>query len=377
MLLLSNFLFAIYVSCSACFGQDAKIYVIVDGKTITDPASLLSNVAFLSEASVAKEMSLDDSQTREMNALLNETRGMPSSVFFSIPAPPLETRRLLKEGILQERENRIKDILDPNQRERLQQIIYQIEVSRAGLGNAIVEGFLGRDVGIEDFEKHGLTIILDALQIEVNNAKSKLLKSSQQEILEELSEAQRQMFPNVVGRRFHFRETAKERILRKRNEESLLVRKLPDPESLLEVCFFLELGCVCEELNISVDPIQIRKLRRQFPRSESDGSGFKSAISSIISRDQIARLKQIGYQWEIVKIGLGSAIANGFLGKALGLTEDARQALQGKLSAIDMTAEQGILQLETAARDRFIAELTPRQREKASQLIGKPFSYRE
>ena len=358
------------------------IFQITDGMTITDPASLIDNVAYLRDEAVETEVGLDDSQKKEIRGFLSSTKGAPSVVY--TPFDKIIPRRTTEERaerdsnyqqILLERERRANDILDPAQQERLRQIVYQIEISRAGLGEAIMEGFLGRDVGVEDYEKPALRIIYDALQIEVTAAKNRVTRIAIEEVLAELTQSQRELFPKVFGKPFQFREDGMERISRLVSTQSNVWRKMPSPESVQNSWELLKNKSVSVEVSLSED--EYKKALNLMTKSNLNRESKTREFSFIVSPEKIERLKQIGYQLEVVRMGLGSAIAKGFLGKALSFTDVQQVEMTERLMKIDVKLSEDVFLIESAARDRFFRELTREQRGRAIKLVGKPFAFRE
>lgn len=100
-------------------------------------------------------------------------------------------------------------------------------------------------------------------------------------------------------------------------------------------------------------------------------------LDEVLTPNQWKRLREIAYQVEISRLGLGIAIAHGRLGRDIGVTENQVTNLQEKASKIQRKAEQEILKILIAAQKELLAELSPEQRDKANECLGMPFVFRD
>ena len=342
------------------------------GKSIADPKSILNITAFLRDETVANELRLDDVQRKEIMALLDETSGQPGglSMRFGDIKPSRDEARVLFETLRLAREARVRDTLDPLQLERLEQIVRHIEVSRVEFATALLSGFLGQDAGIQEFEKPALTISFDSIQSEFVKAKAIIAKSSQDEILSLLSEDQRKLFPILMGKRFELHETPGEKLRRLAAESTIGI--VPDPESFFDSCVLLVNREIVDELGISEEKlayvVRTRKARHGEKESAND-----SKLSDLFASSQKERLKQIVYQLEMARRGLGSALAKGFLGRAIGVSESQRPVLIEKATIIDSKSKEVLSKLEDETRKKLMGKLSSAQIQAVTNLLGKPF----
>ncbi len=395
-------LLIVALACKYSYGQGAAsktnaptlrdILSVSTGKSITDPNSVLNTVSFLRSDLIVKEIGLDDGQKLEIKALLDETSGQPNSVTFGpfISKIPLSQRKSRSQEekeastasakiIRLEREQRINEILDPIQRDRLKQIVYHIEIVRIGLGPALLEGFLGQDAGIEEFEKPALTISFETLQAEFMKSKSIIMEAAQKEILELLTEEQGKLLPLVMGKPFALREDTLERFQRLDRERQFGM--VPDPQSLIESIVLLKNKSIANELGLSEDVVvSIDRIvkDRSASKDRIDASLIvERKVDSMLTLSQKQRLKQIAYRQEVARRGLAASISQGFLGRAIGIDESQRSVLLKKLQSIESKTDEALNQLEDAAKNKFVSQLSSINRQAVTNLLGQPFRFRE
>ena len=88
---------------------------------------------------------------------------------------------------------------------------------------------------------------------------------------------------------------------------------------------------------------------------------------------QKERLKQIVYQLEVARRGFGFAIADGFLGKAIGVSDSQRVELKEKAKSLESKTKVALGAIEEEARKRLLGNLSKAQRKAVTTLLGKPF----
>ena len=354
---------------------------VAEGRAITDPNSILKTVSLLRDESVVKALQLDDVQKTEIVKLLDETRGQPGIVFFpkvtiingvkDRELIPKEEIELMSAVIQRQREQVIREILDPMQCDRLAQIAYNIEVHRAGLASAILDGFLGESAGVEQAERTALAATFELLQSEYANAKSAIMESSENEILAFLTESQRKSIRQVIGKALVLKETHLEKLVRIRN---LRVSDLPDPESVVDSCRLLDNRSILEELDLSqIKTASVLKIRKSKYKNESEKSLIEDKIRNLLAPDRVARLRQIAYQLEVAKLGFGATIAKGFLGKAINIEDSQRESILAKLPEIELRNRDSLRQLEILAKNKMMSLLSENKRRTIVNLLGDAF----
>ncbi len=102
-----------------------------------------------------------------------------------------------------------------------------------------------------------------------------------------------------------------------------------------------------------------------------------AAIEEILQPDQIARLKQVAYQTEVTRIGLGEALTSGRLGHDVGVHENQFTNIVDKAKKAEARAAAAIAKIRQQAQDEVLQELTAEQRTKAGELLGPAFYFRD
>jgi hypothetical protein len=179
-------------------------------------------------------------------------------------------------------------------------------------------------------------------------------------------------------------------------------KSIPNPEKRLELAALLANNSVIGDIGLSDESkVSIRGLLEENHGSLSvpvltfDGDGpqpsaaelasqvaefcrsNEAKLNDIIDPIEMERLKQIAYQLEITRIGLGKSLTNGFLGEHIGVEESQRSALQTKSDNVEGIAFEKIAQLKAAARSELFAELTSMQQGQLSLLLGATFLFRD
>ncbi len=366
-----------YASSSGPGRSDPKgeTILLATGKSIPNPNFVLRTVGFLRDESIVNELRLDDAQRREIKALLDETSGQPS-IIQERPREKHATKEDMEawaNSIIKRRETRAKEILDPIQIARLEQIVRQVEVSRVGFANAILQGFLGQDAGVQDNEKPALEISFDAIKSEYARLRAAIANESQKELLSLLSEDQRLRIPRLLGKPFEMHEEPIEKLRRLATEKVSGI--VPDPESLIDSRILLKNQSVVDELKLTNEQL-VFSMGAILTR-KSDGESMEGTFRSKFEPSQLERLKQIVYQLEVARSGFGVAIADGYLGKAIDISDSQRPQLREKAKEIVGQTKAVLDELEEATRRKLLSHLTNTQRQELTKLLGKPFKLDE
>lgn len=110
---------------------------------------------------------------------------------------------------------------------------------------------------------------------------------------------------------------------------------------------------------------------------EENRAQAEDAIEEILLPEQMDRIRQLAYQVEISRTGMGEALVSGRLGKEIGVYDDQKQELAERAAKIEAEAKLAILAIKSQARAKLFKELTPEQRKKAEALLGDYFEYEE
>ena len=119
-----------------------------------------------------------------------------------------------------------------------------------------------------------------------------------------------------------------------------------------------------------------------------DGSAFaeiqeknqeeaESALEEILLPEQMERIHQLAYQVEVSQEGIGESLANGRLGKEIGVYEQQKRDLLLKAEELKAQVDAAVVRIHAQARAKLFEDLTPEQRKKAQELLGDYFHYKE
>ncbi len=115
-----------------------------------------------------------------------------------------------------EAEAAIEEILLPEQLDRIRQLAYQIEVSQEGLGESLVNGRLGREIGVHDDQKQSLTDRAAKIEAEARQAILEIQAAARAKLFKELTPEQRKQAEELLGDYFDYQEPSLGQQLRKR-----------------------------------------------------------------------------------------------------------------------------------------------------------------
>ncbi len=176
--------------------------------SIPNPAYDLSVVDLFSNKSVAKEIGLSDKAIKELNALKEEAGGSLSSPMVAFDGTPSDEEAALivtsMRALVVKNKKRINEILEPSQIGRLRQIVYQLEIARVGLEEALTDGYFGKAIGITDAQKPALMIYAQLIDKTASEELMKILSVAMEELTANLTAEQRSDIERVLGRGFVF-----------------------------------------------------------------------------------------------------------------------------------------------------------------------------
>lgn len=364
------------------------------GKSISDPNNQLSLASFLTNESVAKEIGIDAEQRPEVRKLLDASGGSLS--IGVIHGDRTTIKKMTKEEVQTlfakqrlERESSLSEIVDPNQLRRLKEVAYQIEIARVGMGEALTNGFLGAEIGVEVYQKSALKIVADAAELRASEAILKVRALSLEALLSELSSSQSEVLKDRLGKGFRFREDPKTfRYEYKSLSASGKLYAIPDPTSLLAVVGLTMNKSVADELTLGQDERDaIRQLHKD-ARSPIAAAIIRSGkvqsteelrmvVEKIVGVARQKRLSQIAHQIEVARVGFDGALTNGYLGRELGLDKIQRNTLEAKSKRLGEEEREGIKLITNSERAEVLNELLPLQRDKALSLLGRVFLFEE
>lgn len=133
-------------------------------------------------------------------------------------------------------------------------------------------------------------------------------------------------------------------------------------------------GSVVGVFNGRPGPKEIQELRE---RNAAHREQSKEILDELMSPTEWKRLRQIAYQVEVWRMGLGESLANGQLGVDAGILEQQRDVIQRKAAKIQSDVDAQIMKILIEAQSELLNELPVEQRNKAKSLLGTPFIFRE
>ncbi|MEM9185995.1 MAG: hypothetical protein AAGB00_05800 [Planctomycetota bacterium] len=125
-------------------------------------------------------------------------------------------------------------------------------------------------------------------------------------------------------------------------------------------------------------PREERRAAMEDARSEMESirSEMESRVKEVLMPHQFERLQQIEVQQQMRRGGTAS-IASGRAADLLGLTDAQKEEMQKKAQEEQERLQAKIQELRAAARDEILTVLTPEQRAKYDELVGKPFEMQQ
>lgn len=174
---------------------------------------------------------------------------------------------------------------------------------------------------------------------------------------------------------------------------------VPDPSNRIALAFLLNNASVIkaiglEERELSILRETLKANQGSFrpnlafgplPKSREEADAVAAThlakseqfLDELLTPRQWERLREVAYQLEVARIGLGQSLSDGRLGKDIGVLENQKSHLLEKANKIDARVEAAIVKLTKEAQAEMMAELSPEQREKAKKLLGVPFLFRD
>ena len=200
----------------------------IGGPGNVNPGSRSQLFHLLSNESVRRELKLGDDQYAGVKKINAEAQKRMSELFrsrvmqsdgkgpTSISVGGNELREIMEEN-QRVAEEAIEEILLPEQLERVRQLAYQVQVAQVGLGEALVNGKLGQEIGVYEDQKQNLTDRAAKIEAEARAAIVKIRAQARAKLFEELSPEQRKKAEELLGDYFEYEEPS----LQKQLQESL------------------------------------------------------------------------------------------------------------------------------------------------------------
>ena len=274
------------------------------------------------------------------------------------------------------------------QTERLKQIVYQLEIERVGLAEAISDGFLGKRIGIEDYQRPALRLLGESIVRNEEIAMKRQMSSIASELSKILSFDQIALFKKLFGEPFIFQD----------DFYSLsYCKKTPDPDSLAASIALIPNPSIVKELGIDKNEIAAITSAFRIFRSAFDVKAVVAKYDEIKQEDLIDarekvllalvedtldpnqrdRLKQLVFHVELARNGICYSLTEGYLSKKLAITEQQKKDFVSCMADFEKELKSKARNIREESEAKIFKELSFLQRTEAMRALGKPFSFRE
>ncbi len=356
--------------------------------SIPDPEDRLSLTSLVSNSYVAKELGLN-APVADLLKQAERKNGGPLSISVSYSEELLTSMELQTIHTANQRKwtELCDEALTPDQWKRLRELAYQIEVYRVGFDGALTAGRLGSDVGVFENQKSRLSQKASQIEKELKQAIVVALAATQESVLSELSSDQHSICKERLGDPFLYRR------------DVLQHRRMVDPEKKLTLVGLVGNASVLAELGLNERSLKVLRDRLavtggslNLPMQKRDVGESRQAIfakrsASMAESERIVdealtpsewkRLREIGYQIEVYENGFVKAFRSGSLGKQLNVTESQLQKIEEKVQQAENEQRAEFVTIMSVTQNKMLAELSPEQRNKAQERLGKPFYFFE
>ena len=178
------------------------------GFSVPDPKSSLSAISMVLNRSFAQALGLRDDQRETLENILRKSGPLTGITLseeehLSLSGPQKD---FLLATHMQRMADLVDEVLTPEQLKRLPQLVYQTEVARVGMGQAITSGRLAHDVGVTENQKANLQLKAARAEAKLAEAVKKAIAEAQAEVLSELTTEQKQKAEELLGEPYFFRD---------------------------------------------------------------------------------------------------------------------------------------------------------------------------
>ena len=132
----------------------------------------------------------------------------------------------------------------------------------------------------------------------------------------------------------------------------------------------LEIRSAINELQLSQNSQDF--LAKHANRFDDINRQAERLLRAILTQEQFARLREIGYRAEILERGLGEAFTVGEIAQDAGILDNQHEQLLRKASEIESEVSKQAEVIREAGLQKLLDELHPDQRTKVQQMLGNP-----
>lgn len=374
--------------------------------SIPDPEKLSSLLPFALNASVANEIGLTIESRNAIEKLLLESGGSLSSpsVSFNLHGKGMSLVELQRSidfdlvnlelaAKISESTASCRAICSNIRVERLRQIVYQIEIERVGLSEALSDGFLSKRIGLEDNQRPVIRSQGKSIARDEEVAIKRQLARFVSDLSEVVNSEQYTLLQKLLGDPFVFRDDP---------YSFGHCRNIPDPNSILAAISLVPNASIASELRMEEGEVaELTELLRNSNGSleitavnprvngkrlsaiesqrgvETKNKENLEVVYDILDPRQRDRLGQLVYHVEIARTGLSFALTKGHLGKNVGITEEQKPAIAALAEELERSTKMEIAKIRENSKSMLFLELSPIQRIEATKTLGKSFLFRD
>lgn len=183
------------------------------GRAIPDPCLKAAVVLLTRNKSIAKEIRLDHNTSSALSKFFKDVQTSESEAVRDLSRN--QAGKFTKEqfdkvvvSIRGKNESQLEEILDPVQLSRLKEIAFRVEAKRIGLKAALMTGYLGEHIGIEESQKAALAQRAEAIETKSIEAIKLIVANTRSELFRELTPSQRDKAERLLGKVFLFSEVS-------------------------------------------------------------------------------------------------------------------------------------------------------------------------
>ncbi len=192
-----------------------------------DPGSGSQLFKLLANESVRNELQLTDAQYAGVKQINAESQKRMSDLFranmthsgksgsSAVRIGGREVKEMMEANQLAA-EEAVEEILLPEQLNRVRQLAYQVQIAQLGLGELLVNGKLGQEVGVHEDQKQHLTDRAAKIEAEARAAIKEIRARARAQLLSELAPDQRKKAEELLGEYFDYEEPSMQQQLQQR-----------------------------------------------------------------------------------------------------------------------------------------------------------------
>lgn len=191
-------------------GNKASTKMVEGGSELhysIDPQNAGDLLMLLVHAPVREELGVSQEQVVALQRVLRQQRIERKYIAGSEP-PDLYRDHTKKVAFLEaqkfDRVEVIEELLVPEQIDRLREIARRAEIAFVGIDEALVTGFLGRDIGVLEQEEAKIRTRTRKIMAAANAEIANILDAAHKKVLAELSPDKRKRGEDLLGKPFYF-----------------------------------------------------------------------------------------------------------------------------------------------------------------------------